>query len=304
MRVTVPTTARGMTDAGREVVGPVLLAAWDAFLAAARACDLDRPTRLPGWRAQEVCTHLGVWDDYDAVAGLVASARAGGQGGTPDVDAANARVTAAHRNAPRADVLAALERHRDGVRAYLDDAPDRLDGAPTAGPLGALPLLTTLLGEAYELAVHALDLRDAGAGDPPDALVDAGLLALADVTGALASVHGVQGGAALVTPAGGWRFTAAGDGWQVQRVERGARVPGPAVTGEGAILLDASAGRANPVALLARRRLVLHDAAGLLRLAPLVEVAPNLPGGPLLTVAARTLSGAAGLLGRWGRGGR
>ncbi len=184
MRVTTPTTASGMLDAGRDVVGPVLLGAWDAFLAAARACDLHRPTRLPGWRAQEVCTHLGVWDDYDAVAGLVASARAGGQGGTPDVDAANARVIAAHRHAPREEVLAALRRHRDGVRAYLADAPAGLDRAPTAGPVGALPLLTTLLAEAYELAVHALDLRTAGAGDPPDALLDAGLLALADVTGA------------------------------------------------------------------------------------------------------------------------
>ena len=250
-----------------------------------------------------MCTHLGVWDDYDAVAGLVASARAGGQGGTPDVDAANARVIAAHRHAPREEVLAALRRHRDGVRAYLADAPAGLDRAPTAGPVGALPLLTTLLAEAYELAVHALDLRTAGAGDPPDALLDAGLLALADVTGGLAAVHGVAGDAALVAPAGGWRFTSDGRGWRVDRVDRGARAAGPAVSGDGATLLDASAGRANPVGLLARRRLVLHDAAGLLRLAPLVDAAPNLPGGPLLSVAARTLSGAAGLLGRWGRGG-
>jgi hypothetical protein len=70
------------------------------------------------------------------------------------------------------------------------------------------------------------------------------------------------------------------------------------VKGEAAVLLDASAGRANPVALLARRRLALHDPAGLLALAPLVDIAPNLPGGPILRLAARSLSGAAGLLGR------
>ena len=252
-----------------------------------------------------MCTHLGVWDDYDAVAGLVASARAGGQGEAPDVDAANARVTAAHRHAPRAEVLDALRRHRDGVRAYLDDAPAGLDRAPTAGPVGALPLLTTLLGEAYELAVHALDLRDRRAGDPPDALLDAGLLALADVTGALAAAHGVAGGAALVTPAGGWRFTRgrrrlAGAAGRTRRPRAGPRRH----AARGSPCSTRPRGGANPVGLLARRRLVLHDAAGLLRLAPLVEVAPNLPGGPLLTVAARTLSGAAGLLGRWGRGGR
>jgi uncharacterized protein (TIGR03083 family) len=306
--MTPTTTQRGFAGAGRDAVRPVVLRAWSAFLGAAQASDLDRPTRLPGWRAQEVCTHLGVWDDYDALAGLIASARDGGSGPAPDVDAANARVTSAHRHASRAEVLDALRRHRDGVRAYLDTAPPELDDAPTAGPVGVLPLLTIVLAEAYELAVHALDLRDCGAGDPPGTLLDAGLLALAEVTGALAAAHDVSGAAALVTPAGGWRFEAAGGGWTVERVDRegvssGPRgaARGPVVRGEAAALLEASAGRANPVALLARRRLSLHDAAGLLRLAPLVEVAPNLPGGPLLSVAARTLSGAGGLLARWGR---
>src|SRR3954453_6485414 len=282
MRVTSSTTASGMTGAGRDAVGPVLLGAWEAFLAVAQTCDLDRPTRLPGWRAQEVCTHLGVWDDYDALAGLIASARAGGSGPAPAGDAPNARVTSAPRPAPRTEVLDALGRHRDGVRAYLDTAPPELDDAPTAGPVGVLPLLTVVLAEAYELAVHALDLRDCGAGDPPDTLLDAGLLALADVPGALAAAHGVGGAAALVTPAGGWRFEAAAGGWTVERVDReGAAprargaAPRPGVRGEGGALREASAGRANPVALLARRRLSLHDATGLLRLAPLVEVAPN-----------------------------
>jgi hypothetical protein len=212
------------------------------------------------------------------------------------VDAANARVTQAHRAAPRGDVLAALERHRDGVRGYLESAPAALDQALTPGPVGALPLLTTILAEAYELAVHALDLRDAGAGDPPPALLDAGLAALAEVTGALAAAHGVRGGAALVAPEGGWRFDADEGGWRVERLPARSAPAGPVVCGEAAALLDASAGRANPVGLLARRRLALSDAAGLLALAPLVDVAPNVPGGPLLRVAARTLSGAAGLL--------
>ena len=291
-------TDRGLSGAGRDVVGPLVLGAWDAFLAVAQAADLDRRTRLPGWRAQEVCVHLGVWDDYAALDALVASARAGGHGATPDVDAANARVTAAHHAAPRADVLAALQRHRDGVLAYLRTAPAELDHVPTAGPLGPLPLLTTVLAEAYELAVHALDLGDAGAGTPPPALLDAGLAALADVTGALAAAHGVRGRATILAPEGGWRFVAGGEGWRGDRVPARGEVDGPSVRGEAAVLLDASAGRANPVGLLARRKLALSDAAGLLALAPLAEAAPNLPGGPLLRVAARTLSGAAGLLTR------
>jgi uncharacterized protein (TIGR03083 family) len=293
-------TERGLTGAGRDVVGPLVLGAWDAFLGVARSADLQRRTRLQGWRGQEVCVHLGVWDDYAALEGLVAAARAGGAvaAAVPDVDAANARVTQAHRGAPRAEVMAALERHREAVRAYLETAPRSLDDAPTPGPVGLLPLLTTILAEAYELAVHALDLRDAGAGDPPPALLDAGLAALAEVTGALAAAHGVSGGAALVTSAGGWRFDAGEDGWRVERVAARSNPAGPVVRGEAAVLLDASAGRANPVGLLARRKLALSDAAGLLSLAPLVDVAPNVPGGPLLRVAARTLSGAAGLLTR------
>src|SRR5919199_2167755 len=196
-------THRGLSGAGREVVGPLVLGAWEAFLGVARNADLQRPTRLPGWRAQEVCVHLGVWDDYAALDGLVAVARAGGTGPVPDVDAANARVAQAHRAAPRAAVLAALERHRDAVRAYLCDAPRTLDQAPTPGPVGVLPLLTTILAEAYELAVHALDLRDAGAADTPPALLDAGLAPPPQVTRALAAAHGVRGGRAPPPPEGG-----------------------------------------------------------------------------------------------------
>lgn len=290
-------TRRGLSSAGRDVVGGLVLGSWDAFLTVAQSADLDRPSRLPGWRAQEICVHLGVWDDYDAIDGLVAVARAGG-GPTPDVDAANARVTSAHRNAPRADVLAALTRHRDAVEEYLRTAPTDLDLAPTAAPVGALPLLTTIAAECYELAVHALDLADAGASPPPEHLLDAGLAALADVTGALAAAHDVAGEASLLTPSGGWRFAAGDGGWVVERVTGRAGESGPAVTGAATALLEASAGRANPVALLARRRLGLRDAAGLLALASLVDAAPNLPGGPILRLAARSLSGAAGLLTR------
>jgi uncharacterized protein (TIGR03083 family) len=277
----------------------MLLGAWDAFLACAQSADLDHPTRLPGWRGQEVCVHLGIWDDYSALDGLLASARSGTGGGAPDVDAANDRVTRSHRSAPRAEVLRALRRHRDAVQTHLETAPPGLDAAPTAGPVGVLPLLSILLGECYELAVHALDLRDCGAGEPPGSLLDAGLAALADVTGALAAAHDVPGSATLLAPTGGWRFEAGDGGWRVERVApRTPTIQGPAVKGEAAVLLDASAGRANPVALLARRRLTLHDPSGLLALAPLVDVAPNLPGGPILRLAARSVSGAAGLLGR------
>src|ERR1700712_3255806 len=118
-----------MADAGRDEVGRLVLGAWDAFLDQAAAVDLHRDTRLPGWRAQEVCVHLGVWPDNSALAGLVADARSGGLGEAPDPDPGNARVIAAHRDASRGEVLDALRGARRATADYLADSPAWLDTA-------------------------------------------------------------------------------------------------------------------------------------------------------------------------------
>jgi uncharacterized protein (TIGR03083 family) len=290
-----------MADAGRDEVGRRVLPAWDAFLQQAAGVDLSRPTRLPGWRAQEVCVHLGVWPEHTALADLVASARAGGTGAPPDVDAVNARVTAAHRDASRAEVLAALERNREATVRYLADEPAELDAAPAVSTIGRLPLLSVVLGQAYELAVHGLDLAAVGAPPVPAEVLQSGLAALADVTGALVAASGITGGATLATPDGGWTFAADGAGWTVARVAAG-RVRGTAVQAPADLLLEAASGRVNPVVAVAQRRLRVQELPGLLRLAPIVSAAPGIPGGPLLQLAARTLGGAGGLLGRFFRG--
>ncbi len=290
----------GLADAGRDVVGPMVLGAWDAFLEQAAVVDLDRPTRLPGWRAHELCVHLGCWPDHAALADLVASARAGGAGTPPDVDGTNARVTAAHRDAPREEVLAALRRNREATARYLADEPAGLDTAPAVSTVGRLPMLSVGLGQAYELAVHGLDLVPVGAPPPPAGVLQAGLAALADVTGALAASSGITGGASLVTPDGGWAFAAAADrgGWTVRRLGGGERPPGAVVEAAADVLLEAASGRTNPAAALVRRRLRVRDLAGLMALAPIVESAPGIPGGPILALAARTVGGAGDLLGR------
>ena len=295
------TATSGMADAGRDVVGPMVLAAWDSFCASAAAVDLHRPTRLPGWRVQEVCVHLGIWPEHAALADLVASARNGGTGAPPDVDAVNARVTAAHRNAPRDEVLAALQRNRDATAGYLADQPTELDRARAVSTIGRLPLLSVVLGQAYELAVHGLDLAAVGAPPVPPAVLQSGLAALADVTGALAAAGGIRGGATLATPDGGWTFASDGAGWTVRQAPPG-RAAGTAVEAPADLLLEAASGRVNPVAALARRRLRVHDLGGLLALAPIVQAAPGIPGGPILALAARSLGGVGGLLGRLGRG--
>src|SRR3954471_6204591 len=213
---------QGMADAGRDEVGSMVLGAWDAFLERAAEVDLSQTSRLPGWRAQEICVHLGLWPENTAMADLVASARAGGPGPQPDVDAVNARVTAAHRHASRDEVLAALRANREATERYLTEEPEELDTAPTVSVVGRLPLLSVVLGQAYELAVHGLDLADLGAPPVPDEVLQSGLAALADVTGALAASCGITGGATLTTPGGGWRFAADPRGWTVSRVAPGA----------------------------------------------------------------------------------
>ena len=294
-------THQGMADAGREQVGRMVLEAWDAFIAAAEAVDLTRPSRLDGWRAQEICVHLGCWDDHTAMADLIASARAGGTGTPPDVDAVNARVTAAHRDASPDEVLAALRRNREATSRYLAEEPAELDTAPTVSVVGQIPLLSVVLGQAYELAVHGLDLASCGTPPPPSSVLQSGLAALADVTGGLAASLEITGGVTLATPDGGWAFAADDDGWTVRRLAPG-DVPGTAVEAPADLLLDAASGRVNPVVALARRRLRVHQLPGLMQLTPIVASAPGIPGGPILQLAARTLGTTGGLLGRLRRG--
>jgi uncharacterized protein (TIGR03083 family) len=292
----------GMADAGRDEVRGRVLPAWDAFIAQVEAIDLDRRARLPGWRVHEIAVHLGCWPDHAALADLIASARGGGSGNPPDVDGTNARVTAAHRDASREEVLAALRRNRQATADYLDREPEDLDHAETVSTVGRLPLLSVVLGQAYELAVHGLDLADVGAPAVPAEVLQSGLAALADVTGALAAACGITGGATLATPDGGWRFAADGRGWTVRRTEPG-DTSGTVVEAPAGLLLEAASGRVNPVPAVARRRLKVHELGGLLKLAPIVQVAPGIPGGPILALAAKTLGGAGGMVGRlFGRG--
>ena len=290
---------QGMADAGRDVVGPMVLAAWDDFLDIVEYTDLDEPTRLPGWRAHEVCVHLGSWPEHDALGGVLASAREGRLDRLPDSDQINAILVQRYREASRQDVVAALRLARDNAAAYLDSADTSLDRALTGSVVGPLPVLSVLLGGTYELAVHALDLASAGSPQPSDGLLVTGMAALAEVTAALATRVGVHGHMALHSPLGGWSFSVSENGWTVDRL--GVQAPrGPAVEADAAALLDLSAGRINPITALTRGHLRIHDLAGVLRLAPIVETVPGLPGGPVLTVAARTLAHLPRLP-RWAR---
>jgi len=287
----------GLADGDPDGVRRRVLAAWEDFLALAGQVDGAAASRLPGWRAHDVLTHLGTWDDGGPLERILASARVGAAGRPADPDRENAAVVAAHRDASPTEVLAALVRARDDVAAFFDSPdPVALGLSPTLSILGPLPVLCVVHAVCYELAVHAGDLRPAGAAEPPPRLLSAGLAALVDVTGALAARQGIPVTVMAAAPEGAWRFTSDSGGWTTAPGE--GALAGPAILGSAADILDVSAGRAAAPALLLSRRLRVHDLPGFLVLAPLVEVVPGLPGGGPLRAAARTLGTAAGLLGR------
>src|SRR3954464_3664005 len=103
-------TPQGLLELEREKVRSRVLTAWDAFLASAENVDMSATSRLPGWRAQEICVHLGSWPHHRAMTGLLESAHGRGPDKPIDVDEANEAVTAAHRDASRDEVIAALRR--------------------------------------------------------------------------------------------------------------------------------------------------------------------------------------------------
>ncbi len=289
----------GLSDTDPADTGAAVVACWDAFLAVAGdpRTDLRRPSRLPGWSGADTCVHLGQWPDSTPLAGLLASARADGAGEPGSPDAANARLVAAHRDEGPDAVLAALRRARDTLADWFaGPGPAELGRAVASSAVGPLPVLSLVHAGTYELAVHALDLAPCGAPPPDPLLLDRGLAALLDVTGALSARAGIRTTVHAQAPGGGWAFTTGdGPGWSVART--GDRSPaGPGARASAADLLDASAGRSNLATLLLTRRLVVQDLPGFLRLAPLLHEVPGLPGGAALRGAVAGLGRVTRLL--------
>lgn len=297
------TGPRGTADADPAVLGEQVLAGWDAFLdvVTAPTTDLSRPSRLPGWSGRDTCVHLGAWGP-SPMERIVAGAKAGGTGPAGSPDAGNEALVREHRGASDDEVVQALVRARDAVEAFLE-GPDLepWGRAPAASAVGPLPVLSLVSAACYELAVHAVDLGPCGAPPPPDHLLDRGLAALVDVTGALASAADVHMTLTASTPTGGWRFRSVPGGWHTERVPSGP-FEGVGVTGTAVDLLDASAGRTSVPSLLVGRRMVVQEMQSWMRLAPLVAAVPGLPGGAALRGAISGLGRVSGVLARLRRG--
>lgn len=279
-------------------LGAAVLAAWDAFLVVARSADLTLPSRLPGWTGLATCIHLGDWEDHRVMAGVEQSAREGGGQQPGDPDAANARLVAAHRDATPGQVLDALQRSRDVLADWFaGPGPTELGRARCASAIGPLPLLSLVHAGVYELAVHALDLAPCGADPVPPALLDRGIAALMDATGALSARAGIDITVTAQAAGGGWSFSSSGDGWTTQQVRPGP-FDGVGVRGSAGDLLDASAGRAALPGLLVSRRLVVQQLPAFMRLAPLVHEVPGLPGGAALRTGIGGIGAVTGGVGK------
>lgn len=292
---------RGLASWAADDLAELLLPAWDALLELGDTVDLDGPSRLPQRTARDRCIELGSWPGSRSIAVIVDEARQatteGSDFATFDQKGHDAALRDAWSAAPRREVLAALRRGREETAQFLaSDEPATLGRRMVRSPMGPLPLTTVVCGRMYDLAVHALDLVPAGAAEPPTALLSGGLAAMTDTTGALAARLEITGQASAVTPEGGWTFSVLEGSWRTLELPA---VPDrwPRLEAEAADLLDASAGRQNPAALLARRRIRVHRPARLVAFAPLVEV-PGLPGGPAIAAAVRNAQAVTGLLRR------
>lgn len=290
----------GIADSDPTELGHEVVACWDEFLTVVRdpATDLSRRSRLSGWTGRDVLVHLGHWDDSPVLDSLLASARTGALDDSPPPDCGNDALVAAHAGDSTEQVVAAVQEGRDRIATFFadGDAHDvgRLLSRSTVGPL---PVLSLLHAGTYELAVHALDLGPCGAPRPATHLLDRGVAALVDVTGSLSARAGVEISLAGTTPDGGWQFTSGPDGWTTERH------PSPTIDGIGVLasvtdLLDASSGRTSVPQLLLTRRMHVAQMQQWMRLAPLLEDVPGLPGGAALRTAVHGLSGVAGGVGR------
>jgi len=294
--------ARGFASADPADVADLVAAAWAGVLELAGRLDLGRPSRVPGRTVGDVLVPLGSWPEHTRFDRLVDDVRLGRDPDPDDADARDALLVAAHRGADVDELTAALTQARDRCLAFLTgpDA-DELGREPADSPVGPLPLTCVIAAGAYDLAVRALDA--APAADVPAGLLDAGIGALVDTTGALAARGGVRATFAVITPLGCWACGADGEDWTTMRLASGL-APGelhwPALQGDAADVLDASTGRRPVLQLLLTRRLRLHDVPGLMTLLPALDGVPGLPGGAALRAAAAAVGQTGRLVGRIG----
>jgi hypothetical protein len=293
----------GLATQDRSELARRTVRSWELLTARAENADLSADTRA-GRTAKELLTGIGRWPDSRWIAEVREEASAGTSSpGRTDQDADEERLRTAHQRAGGASIVKALRRSGVEAQAFLGSADDDTYGTRlVASQLGPLPLRTFLHATAYRVAIAGLDL-EAALREPMQEelteLVELGFVALVDVLGALSARERLSTWLTGVTDQGSWTFAAEPDSWRITEVHQ--QPPGPAVVASAKTLLDITAGRAEDVGGLYRRgEIRLDDVQGMLRLAPLLDQVPGIPGASGLKLAARSLELAARTLGRAG----
>jgi hypothetical protein len=290
---------RGVLSSDPAGAGARALTSWDAFIALAEKADLGSVARAKGRLGREVCLPLGTWPQTRSLGEILADARASRTTPAVDLEQEEGDVRAAQADATDREVVDALRRTREDLAAFLSLESGVEYALVTASPLGPLPVLTLLHAAAYQLSVCALDLEPCGA-TPSEELLEWGVIALVDTTGALAARQGIRGSITALLPGSAWGFGSHDGDWRTTRRDRTpGESTGPAVEAEARVILDVTAGRAlNVPALWRDGALVTHDVAGLMRLAPVLEQVPGIPGGTAMRTASKAISGVSRLIDR------
>jgi len=290
---------RGLALADPDAVGVATLTAWNLLIEAARSCDLMLPSRTRGRTGAQMLLPYGDYPENRGMAQILDDARNGRTGTVDQIDDA-ARVFEAHRNDSSESVVAALQRSRDDLEAWIDEGGPHSDGMLlTRSLLGTLPVLTLVHAMSFQLAVTARDLEPCGA-DVPSQLLDAGLVAVLDTTGALAARQNATASLTVITPDLFFGTGAQATDWCTVDLGdlRDSNSPlGPGIIATSAVILDIASGKANVPGLYASGEVKVTDLTGLLSLAPIIEGVPGIPGGAALAKAAKLMSGLGGLMG-------
>ncbi|MDQ1249092.1 MAG: hypothetical protein QG597_3466 [Actinomycetota bacterium] len=268
------------------------LAAWDALADCAWEVDPAAPVRKG--TAGSALAELGTWPGSRTLGTMRAEASAG----QSEFQASSPQVP---HEPTTSELVAALRRSRDSLATWVDDptADWQTEGLRTTPTmLGPLPLLTIIHGATYQMALVALELRSHGV-EPPPSLLDTGLTALVDTTGGFAARAGLPASITARVPGRQIGTGADGNDWCTRDLTAvPAAEAGPAVIGDVATVLIATAGRADVATLYRTGSLRVHDIQGLMHWLPVLETVPGLPGAATLGRAGRYLGTVSTLLSR------
>lgn len=285
---------RGLATADPQRLVTSTLAAWDAFIDVAAHTDPDLPLRKG--TAGEALANLGTWPGSRTLDDMRSEAAAG----ATRMPAAPPPHVPSHPSSD--ELVAAIRTSRDSLLTWVDGTGDwQREGLLTTPTiLGPLPLLTSIHGAAYAMALVALEIAGADpGGDAPTALLDTGLDALVDTTGGLAARVGVAASITARIPERAIGTGALAGEWCSRDVSH---LPvsdaGPAIVAPTHVVLAVTAGRADVASLYRTGSLRVHDLPGLLPWIEVVEAVPGLPGGAVLARAGRYLGTVSRLLSR------